>query len=114
MDIATSCGVSESLLNLFDAVVNLDIGNNDEEINYQINHLIQFYTDVPPFGSTRKPEQETGINGQKKQKKEKEHLTEDDLRTYIEDCKKILVKVSQRAYNAITCYLKTVGSLMFN
>jgi len=100
-DIATSCGVAEGLLNLFDAVVNLDIGNNDEEINFQITHLIKFYTEKPPFGGCAKSEEDD-----KKGKKDIELLTEEQLREYLEDCKKIRVRVCQRAYAVLFPYLK--------
>ena len=109
-NISVQCGVSESLLNLFDAVVNLDLGNNDEEINFQITHLIKFYTDKPPFGTFQKRGEQPveDQNQGKKNKKEKDLLTEDDLRVYIEDCQKALVKISQKAYTTLICYLRTV------
>lgn len=103
------------MLNLFDAVVNLDIGNNDEEINYQITHLIKFYTKQPPFGTFNREIQEIQDDEEapapqqpKKTKKDKDLHTEDDLRGYIEDCQKVLVKISQRAYTTLICYLRTV------
>lgn len=99
------------MLNLFDAVVNLDNGNNDEEINYQITHLVKFYTDKPPFGTFNRKidELQADIEPQsKKAKKDKDLLTEEDLRSYIEDCQKVLVKISQRAYTTLIFYLKTV------
>lgn len=106
------CGVSESMLNLFDAVVNLDLGNNDEEINYQITHLVKFYTDKPPFGTFNKkgsePHEDNETLQSKKAKKDKDLHTEEDLRGYIEDCQKVLVKISQRAYTTLICYLRTV------
>ena len=107
-DIASTCGVSESLLNLFDAVVNLDNGNNDEEVDYQINHLLKYFTDKPPFA--KKGDDEDGGPQPKGAKKEKEALTEDELRTYIDDCRKIIVKVSQRTYPLINSYLQAINA----
>ena len=119
-DIAKSCGISHSdspLLNLFDAVVNLDIGNNDEEINYQISHILKFYTDKPPVGGGSRPAADTegqgelGENNKKSGSKEKDLYNEDDLRQYIEECQKILCKVSQKAYSMLITYLKFAGML---
>lgn len=113
IDIANSCGVAESMLNLFDAVVNLDDGNNLDEIDHQINHLIKFYTDKPPTLSKKRGggegEDEEPEEGGKKGKKEKELMSEAELKAYLEDCKKIQVKLSSKAYTLVTVYLKSTG-----